>query len=269
MKSSHIHVALIVDGNGITGACNTIRSIFSTSKAISVNIIDLGMSAPHAKLLQEISNQIRIITPLAESHTWLENFSLRGFPHVSRAAYAKLLLHRLINDVEKVIYLDTDTLVLADLFDLFSIDLGTNFLGATWTHTQVEAGRLRLNLRQRYFNSGVMLCNLKAWRDNVVEDQFTEWYLLNKSKMKFNDQEILNGVFDGRNLEIGKRWNVSQTEVFGTDQLISIDVDDIAILHFNGAKKYWHPGYEETVLGNIELFASIKRRFQEPTATLS
>ncbi|MYM86187.1 hypothetical protein GTP91_03220 [Rugamonas sp. FT82W] len=261
-----VNVALISDGNDVTGACNTIQSALLKSDAVAIHVIDMGLSEAQATQLRRLSPRLQVVAVAPALRAWLEYFSPHGFPHVSRAAYTKLLLHRLLPDIDKLIYLDTDTVILADLADLFAIDLGTDFLGATWTRTQVDAGRLRLGLGQRYFNSGVMLCNLKMWRDETVESQFVEWYEMNRSRMKFNDQEILNGVFDGRNLEIGKRWNVAQAEVFGAMPPIAVKVKDIAILHFNGARKYWHADYESGVVRNFELFSKIRQLLAETSA---
>lgn len=253
-----IHVALISDANGVIGAAHTIQSALLNSPAIIVHVVDMGMSESQAAQLCALSPCVRIVAVAPELRAWVAHFLPRGFPHVSRAAYAKLLLHRLLPDLDKLIYLDTDTVVLDDLAGLFDIHLDDNFVGATWTSTQVDAGRLRLGLGQRYFNSGVMLCNLKIWRDENVDSKFIEWYDVNQSRMKFNDQEIFNGIFDRRNLEIGKRWNVSQTEVFGVAPPI-VQVNDIAILHFNGAKKHWHPDYASSIVRNLEFFASIRQ----------
>lgn len=260
MNVTTANVALIVDGNAVLGARNTIKSLLLNSSQVAVYVINTGMTDAQSLELQSLSPCVRLVGVPRHLHTWLENFALRGFPHVSKAAYLKLVLHRILAAVDKIVYLDTDTLVLENIANILSSDLDDHFLGATWTATQVDAGKLRLGLKQRYFNSGVMLCNLEKWRANAVEDDFLDWYQTNKSKMKFNDQEVLNGVFDGRNFEIGKRWNVSQREVFFHDATLKIgNISEVGILHFNGAIKYWHQGYKSNVVNNLELFDAVRK----------
>ncbi|MBP1205699.1 lipopolysaccharide biosynthesis glycosyltransferase [Duganella sp. 1411] len=258
IKPSAVHVAIIVDQNGICGAKNTIKSALLSSAQISINVIDIGITEAQAQELRGISPHITIADVPARFRSWLENFSLRGYPHVSKAAYTKLLMHRILADVNKLIYLDSDTLVIDDLGKLFEVDFGENHLGATWTATQVLAGKVRLGLQQRYFNSGVLLCDLEKWRKSNIEDEFLAWYQKNNHKMKFNDQEVLNGVFDKSNLEIGKKWNVSQREVFFESQELGIDVEDVGVLHFNGPIKYWHPAYGKEIKYNAGLFLKAK-----------
>ena len=264
MSTDIDNIALIVDGNGICGAKNTIKSVLLNSDAVSIYVIDIGMANSHARTLLSISPCIRLVSVPPQLYPWLENFSLRGYPHVSKAAYLKLLLHRILPEVDRLIYLDTDTLVFDNVRNIPCDNLDDYFAGATWTTTQVYAGKIRLGLSQRYFNSGVMLCNLKKWRENSIENEFLKWYLVNRTKMKFNDQEVLNGVFDGRNFEIGKRWNVSQREVFFEDaNLRCRNIDEIGILHFNGAIKYWHDGYEANVVKNADLFEAVRKLLSE------
>ena len=264
MSTDIYDIALIVDGNGIYGAKNTIRSVLLNSGAVSISVIDIGMAAVHAKELLGLSPCIRIVSVPPQLSPWLENFSLRGYAHVSKAAYLKLLLHRILPEVDKLIYLDTDTLVFDNVRNIPCENFDDDFVGVTWTTTQVHAGKIRLGLGQRYFNSGVMVCNLKKWRENSIEDEFLNWYQINKLKMKFNDQEVLNGVFDGRNFEIGKRWNISQREVFFADANLKCrNIQEIGILHFNGAVKYWHDGYEAHVVSNPDLFAAVKKMLSE------
>lgn len=253
-----INVVLIVDEHGIEGAVIAIKSVLFKSNPAAIYVVDLGMPYSDAEKIRKLSPKVKLVDTPNEIRAWITNFSLHGFAHVSRAAYAKLQLHRLLPDIDKVIYLDTDILVLCDLGELFAVNLGKNLVGATWTAYQVQAGQVRLSLEGRYFNSGVMLCQLDRWREESVEVEFLDWYQRNHSIMKFNDQEILNGVFDKRNFEIGKRWNVSHLEIFCGDNQIGVALNDIAILHFNGPHKHWHVDYEMKMIADDQVFSGFK-----------
>jgi lipopolysaccharide biosynthesis glycosyltransferase len=229
----------------------------------------MGMSAADQASLCAQSPAIRIVALTEAAKAWLDAFALHGFRHVSHAAYAKLQLHRLLPELDRVIYLDTDTLVLGDLAELHACDLGANLVGATWTAYQREEGQQRLGLNGRYFNSGVLLCALDKWREQAIETRFIEWYRLNHMRMKFNDQEVLNGVFDTCNLEIGKRWNVSHLELFRVGNQAEVSLKETAILHFNGPHKPWHADYEAQVILNKALFLPIKAYLQRLNARIA
>lgn len=254
-----VNVVFIADESGIEGAVIAIKSVLYWSEFAAIHVIDMGMSRASLLRLAAISSNVKTVAVSAEISAWLATFSLHGNPHVSRAAYAKLQLHRLLPDIDKVVYLDIDTLSLCDVGELFSVELDSDMVGVTWTAFQVTAGQERLGLAGRYFNSGVMLCQLNLWRENCVEDQFSTWYQLHHGRMKFNDQEILNGVFDSRNREIGKRWNVTHWELFRAKTPIGVALEDVAVLHFNGSLKHWHPDYEKNMKLDEEAFSAIRQ----------
>ncbi|MGH8539116.1 MAG: glycosyltransferase family 8 protein, partial [Stenotrophobium sp.] len=74
----------------------------------------------------------------------------------------RLLLPELLPMCSKILYIDTDTLVLQSLLPLFLVDLGTKIIGAIASPTTGWEGHMEkigVNPRQGYFNSGVLLMN--------------------------------------------------------------------------------------------------------------
>lgn len=94
-------------------------------------------------------------------------------------------------DISRVLYLDCDTLALGDVRELFYVDLKGKALGmvrdvhAKNVHLVRDGGVDFMN----YFNSGVILIDLKMWRDKVFED----FELMND--LQYCDQDFLNLSF--------------------------------------------------------------------------
>ena len=108
--------------------------------------------------------------------------------------YYRLNLPGLLNEYNKCIYLDGDTVVNKDLSEFFNIDLEDNYVGGVRAAGPGARFLKSIGLKpnNNYINSGVLLMNLKKLRDDRIEDKF-EWYAKNqKEKLICPDQDILN-----------------------------------------------------------------------------
>lgn len=143
----------------------------------------------------------------------------KRFPYT---AMTRCFLSKIL-DEDKVLYLDTDTTVNGDLSDLWNLPLGSNFIAA-----REESNG--------YFNSGVLLMNLKQIRESGYDDILIN--LLKNCKMKFPDQDAMNLVFKDRILPLEDKFNKlgGDWQVYGKDQ-------EIVIRHYAGVPKPWKPEY--------------------------
>jgi lipopolysaccharide biosynthesis glycosyltransferase len=185
----------------------------------------------------------------------------------------RLLAGRLIPDsIDKVIYLDSDVLVKQDLSELWNVDVGDHYCAAATdiacpfvdarsadrryrnalpylaTLSPIRNWqRLGLNGSDRYFNSGVMVLNLRRWREERIEESLLTCLRENNRYVWCWDQYALNVVFAGQWRELSARWNQGVHVFEYPDESCSpIDVhefvkmrDDPAIIHFTTEFKPW------------------------------
>lgn len=129
-----------------------------------------------------------------------------------KVAWARVFLAKLLPEIDRVLYLDIDTLVCDDLTSLFTLDMGDAALGVVLEYESHEGSHFneRLHIPLNcigYFNSGVLLMNLKAFRkDNLVEHvmNYAGQY---KDALKCPDQDALNGALCDRLIQLHPRWN--------------------------------------------------------------
>lgn len=110
----------------------------------------------------------------------------------------RLLAHLVPEIPDKVLYLDADTIFNGDVKELFDIDV-----------SNVEVAGRRDALRiTRYFQSGVMLLNMKKIRENKVFEKACE--LCTKKKyLWYIDMSALNTACNSRKI-ISKKYNSYQ-----------------------------------------------------------
>ena len=168
--------------------------------------------------------------------------------------YRLLAPHLLPESLERVLYLDPDILVINPLRPLWELDLaGHLFAAAAHTgHTELanNVNRVRLGTRHDYYNSGVLLMDLKAGRDHIVPSEVFQYAADHAKELLLPDQDMLNALYGEQVLELSDAvWNYDARN-YNTYYLRSggtCDLDWVmshtAILHFCGKSKPWKRGY--------------------------
>ena len=172
-----------------------------------------------------------------------------------REMYYRLLAPRLLPlEAERALYLDPDILVLNPLRPLWETDLeGNLFAAAAHTgKTELASGvnQLRLGTKGAYYNSGVLLMDLKAGRRAVDPQALFDYVARHRKELVLPDQDVLNALYSRQILPLEDVvWNYDARN-YSTYLLRSGGICDLkwvmdhtAILHFCGKEKPWKPNY--------------------------
>ena len=138
--------------------------------------------------------------------------SLRGYAYPSSpVANLRLVVgSSLTGDVSKVIYLDADLLIQRDIFELWEQDMqGKIVLAVQDSYIQKLPARClpAQAEEQPYFNSGVMVIDLEAWRMAEIEQCCLEAAGRLRHRTKWLDQHVLNACLAGRWGRLTPVWN--------------------------------------------------------------
>lgn len=160
----------------------------------------------------------------------------KAVPHT---AYARLVMGQVLPlEVKRCVYLDIDTLCQTSIEPLHDIDLSGATVGAILNSSSAEEGAKqfhRLGIEgSRYFNSGVLVCDLEAWRTHRVGERALAFARSAGSKLVLWDQDALNATLVGDWLELPERWNRWASS--------SGPLED-CIIHFTMSPKPWHADY--------------------------
>jgi lipopolysaccharide biosynthesis glycosyltransferase len=121
----------------------------------------------------------------------------------SAAVYMRLRLASLLPDVETVLYLDADTVTLASLSPLLETDFAGHGVAAVQDHLWRNGPD---STNAGYFNTGVMLIDLRRWRDRQIGSRAEKY--VESHHCRFWDQDALNAVLFDDWLELDPEWNV-------------------------------------------------------------
>lgn len=170
-------------------AINSIIANSSTDYQYKIIILYQSLSADNQNKLGQLENKnfsirfVAITDDLANKMSH-EQTKLRG-DYFTLTIYFRLFIAELFPEYDKAIYLDADIVVPSDLSNLFNIDLGDKLIGAsldTFAADNRETVQYVENVIgvpiNKYFNSGVLLLNLKTLREKQLSVKFLN--LLNK-----------------------------------------------------------------------------------------
>ena len=189
-----INIAFICDNNYALPARTAVNSIIKNKNAdsfINIYIIGVELSAENITHFQKFSDKdVRI--QLIEKANIYQNVGL-GHIYVSKAALFKFALADIIPE-DKVLYLDDDIVVEQSLTDFYNTDI-SQYYAAVISDLFAEkwGDNKRLN-HKKYFNSGVMLLNLKKLREDDIPAKLQK-KKKNATEDKYMDQDALNKVF--------------------------------------------------------------------------
>jgi lipopolysaccharide biosynthesis glycosyltransferase len=213
---------------------------------LSVSIINDGISITTQKNLEDLFSAENIVIHWFQIDP-KEIPSILGIPeiynHISCHYYRLLMPYLLPQSVNRAIYLDVDLIVLQDISELWKIDFQNqticavqDFMGTCGEGISncLEFG---ISPTAKYFNSGVLLIDLKKWREQDISKKAINCRLSNEkavvaSKYYTHDQFGLNVILHDQWQELDPRWNYSP----GPGKL----VDNPCIVHYCGDVKPWN-----------------------------
>ncbi len=161
--------------------------------------------------------------------------------YFSKATYYRLFIPDLYPNLDKIVYLDSDIVLLDDVANLYNIDIGFNLVGAVpdgavrsvrefQDYVELVVG---MSDYKNYFNAGILIMNLEELRKFRFQVKFL--YLLDMIKFRVaQDQDYLNRLCKGRVKIIDSAWNTMPGALPEHRALKA------KLVHFNLSNKPWH-----------------------------
>ena len=124
-------------------------------------------------------------------------------------SYCRLFLGTILpKSVERVLYLDCDTLCHGNLQEFWGMDLEGKYCGAVTDAVGEHYYELfEMNKTSRYCNSGMVLFDLKRWREDKMEDKVAEYVREKNGYVFFMEQSVMNIVLQDKIKIIHPKYN--------------------------------------------------------------
>lgn len=172
--------------------------------------------------------------------------------HINKTAYYRLFAATLLpKDVTKILYLDGDIIIMDSLKGLWDTNVDGIAVAGVMNQTQSYGyyNRLHYPSKLGYINSGVLLINLKYWRDYQIENRFVDFIQKYPDRIRWHDQDVINYVLQEYKRFLPLIYNV-QSGFYQKPEYCEIDYWSMEseilnaqkhpiVLHFTGNEKPW------------------------------
>ena len=176
--------------------------------------------------------------------------------YYSKTTYYRFFIPDMFPEIKRAIYIDTDTVLLADIGRLYDTELEGRAVGAAHEQVMVQTdvfGRYAEQVigidRRAFFNAGVMLIDCDEFRRWRVSEKFIHYLGVYDFRVT-QDEDYLNLILKDRVFWLDQRWN--------SELACRLDYEprDAYLLHYIMTNKPWH--YEK--VPGADIFWEVAKR---------
>lgn len=232
-----VTIAVAVDNNYVAhlaALIESVKSSFAENRFLDFVVLDGGIEKNSKNLLEKqffLNFSQGRINFIDCTHLYA---GIEAHAYFSTATFYRISIARLLQNHDKVLYLDTDVIILKNIAALYDIDVSGPYIAAAVPDLCTKAN-LQLGAKKRipkrykgfrgivirdyvrdflglgdqadqYFQAGVMLFNLNNFRDSNIENIAIED--LSSRKYWLLDQDVLNRCLLGRVKQLDVSWNL-------------------------------------------------------------
>jgi lipopolysaccharide biosynthesis glycosyltransferase len=243
------HIAYITDNGYAIPTVASINSLVRNVKdaEITVHVVAVELSEGNrARLAALGSDRIRVeIVDVANEYCQFKGCH----SYVSEAALFKFSLPDIFHDIDRLLFIDGDTLIHSGATGIFETDISDVYAAVVTDMVAMREGRWHEKLGLiRYFNSSVMYLNLANMRDDGIPGKLVAWFGDQNNDRSLLEQHALNFVFGGKVKWLGLRYNciACYKDFFPEDEILTFFGETAealrspAILHLAGSRKPWN-----------------------------
>lgn len=165
---------------------------------INIYYVENGISDTNKGLLEDLVQEYKrkiVFVPMPKRCFEIEGL-IRTDPVVYSYCYFQDVLP---STVDRVLLMESDAIVTGKLKEFYSIDIEDYYLAAV-DDLQSRWYKRKLGMREDspYFNCGIMLLNLKKWREDQITEKITTLINQGNSKFFYEVQDELNVLMEGK-----------------------------------------------------------------------
>lgn len=261
-----IHIVYASDNSFAQIMGVSISSLFcncSDIEDIVVYILESGITEYNRKKIEAIFHQFHRALP-----HWIRAKNISdelkidvAMDRGSLSQYARLFVSSILpKELDRVLYLDCDIIVNQSIATLWKLDMQGKIIAALMdAFSKCYRANIGLQPDDIMFNSGVMLIDLKRWKEEKIEEKILRFMMNHKGKVQQGDQGTLNAVlsheiycfepkynsitifydFDYREMMIYRK-----TQKYYSQKQIMEAIEEPVIIHFTTSFLSRRPWYE-------------------------
>lgn len=217
-----------------------------------IRVFMVDLSPENIQFLEELKNEYASVTCM-DVLPYVKDADLRELSFFSVETFYRLFISQILAEYKKVVYLDSDMLVLHDITPLYDTEMNGHPIAAVHdvvcAYLAGHASELGLEMRNM-FNAGVLVIDTEAYeRQNIREiglEALAADYRNERRKFIYVDQDVLNTTVCNDVEFIDDRWNFQWEFIWRLDGIYDgyrekyeQTSKDPWIIHYAGDRKPW------------------------------
>lgn len=234
-NNTFINIGYGIDNNYARCCATSITSFYlnNPTKNFNFHILAKDLSTTNKKQFEQLAQLYSINIYIYE----INIDTLAKLPtqtHLPIATYFRFILPLILDNVDKLFYIDADIICLQNADDLFNINLKDNIIGAVPDLPWMNKKRNKaLNLRNHiYFNAGMLIINIAKWNNFNTFTKVLQAIQNEPQKFRYLDQDALNLILTNHIQYLDTKFNC--IDINSTKQ------KNIILLHFAAHPKPWN-----------------------------
>ena len=256
-NKNQIHIAMAIDNRFIYPSLVSMASgLYSNNNEKNVMVYHLLFSHDFDLNTSEVFDSLKNRYNFSLNYYIIPNLfdDFKRWMGGTDTVYYKLLLPLLFHDLDRIIYLDADTLIFKDLYGMYNLPFKDNYVLGYPFHDSNKIDEYVKNAVY-YINGGVILFNNKLIRKDNKDIELLRFTKENNKKLWFLEQDSINIVFYEKigilplkygiymygnvdsfekSIQIRIRFKLNRTEIIEA-------LEDPSLVHFSGCNpKPWN-----------------------------
>lgn len=240
-----IHLALAFDLNFLTPFYVLLTSIFenNSENQIVFHTIAAGLDqAEKDRIVTFVRHHKSEIIFYEIDKKHVEKFVLPAHIHFSAATYYRLYFPELVPaEIGKLLYIDTDIIVIGDLAELYRKNIASVPAAAVVDARIPVRTDLGIIKPGTYFNAGVMLINLALWNEQKISEKAIEYLGKYPENIQLADQDALNAILKDNWQPVDNKFNVTFYDMpeYLPKKKFSAFLKGKVVIHYTTQNKPW------------------------------
>lgn len=205
MEKENLNVIYSSDNNYCVYMGVSILSLLENNrhfKNINIYIIDNNIGIENKEKLINTVKYYRRQIFFIKFDKYKKYLNLNMPWDISISSYARLFVCSMLPlDINKVLYFDCDTIIVDSLEELWNENID-EFCVAGVCDTVPSNVKQMVGLKNTdfYINAGMLLINLKKWREYNLENKFLKFIDNHNGSVIHHDQGVINGVIKNKKI---------------------------------------------------------------------
>ncbi len=197
----------------------SLTSLFENNKQIDqihIYFIDMGVTEKSADELKKLANKYGRELEIIPFRSIAYDLDVKDTGRHIESVYAKLFFGR-IRGIDKILYLDSDTIVTDTLKPLWELDFGDCVCAGVESIRTVRDNKVMgLSRDEKVINDGVVLMDLSAWREGDYLTKCLDFIKRHNGCPTLLSEGTINNVCRGKIKILDPRYNLMNA-IIGAD----------------------------------------------------